>query len=128
MRNNPIKAPRDEEAIRGYAAKRGAEYRLLSFKTITLDAWREIVEVAYEEALLGDDRARVWIQRTIGFADAARIERAVRAVAAHVVFTDLLDAVEEARRAAANAPLSAAEDALERERERSGKPAPYSDY
>jgi len=42
------------------------------FRTITLDAWREIVEVAYEEALLGDDRARLWIQRTIGFADAQR--------------------------------------------------------
>jgi len=40
----------------------------------------EIVEVAYEEALLGDDRARIWIQRAIGLADAARIERAVRAV------------------------------------------------
>ncbi|HUY33377.1 MAG TPA: hypothetical protein VMV69_11570 [Pirellulales bacterium] len=41
--------------------------------------------------------ARVWIQRTIGLADAARIERAVRAVASHMTFTDVLGAVASAR-------------------------------
>jgi len=87
----------DAELIRAHTAKRGAIYRELSFRTITLEAWRDIVEVAYEEALIGDDRARVWIQRTIGFADAARIERAVRAVASHVTFTDVLDAAAAAR-------------------------------
>jgi len=87
----------DAELIRAHTAKRGAIYRELSFRTITLESWREIVEVAYEEALIGDDRARVWIQRTIGFADAARIERAVRAVASHVTFTDVLDAAAAAR-------------------------------
>ena len=87
----------DAKLIAKHTAKRGAIYRELSFRTITLDSWREIVEVAYEEALLGDDRARVWIQRTIGLADAARVERAVRAVESHVVYTDMLDAVEAAR-------------------------------
>jgi len=89
----------DAELIRAHTAKRGAMYRELSFRTISLEAWREIVEVAYEEALLGDDRARVWIQRTIGLADAARIERTVRAVASHVTFTDVLDAAAAARSA-----------------------------
>jgi len=69
----------DAKLIAAHTAQRGAIYRELSFRTITLASWREIVEVAYEEALLGDDRARVWIQRTIGLADAARVERAVRA-------------------------------------------------
>jgi len=87
----------DAELIAKHTAKRGAIYRELSFRTITLEAWREIIEVAYEEALLGDDRARVWIQRTIGLADAARVERAVRAVESHVVYTDILDAVAAAR-------------------------------
>jgi len=87
----------DAELIRAHTAKRGAIYREPSFRTITLRSWREIVEVAYEEALLGDDRARVWIQRTIGLADAARIERAVRAVASHVSFTDMLDAAAAQR-------------------------------
>jgi len=58
MRNNPIKAANDDaELIAAHTAKRGAIYRELSFRTITLESWREIVEVAYEEALLGDDRA-----------------------------------------------------------------------
>jgi len=52
----------DAELIRAHRPA-GAIYRELSFRTITLESWREIVEVAYEEALLGDDRARVWIQR-----------------------------------------------------------------
>jgi len=87
----------DAELIAKHTAKRGAIYRELSFRTITLESCREIIEVAYDEALLGDDRARVWIQRTIGLADAARVERAVRAVESHVVYTDMLDAVAAAR-------------------------------
>jgi len=87
----------DARLIAAHTARRGAIYRELSFRTITLESWREIVEVAYQEALLGDDTARVWIQRTIGLADAARIERAVRAVESHVVFSDTLDAAAEAR-------------------------------
>ena len=63
--------------------------------------------MATEPALLGDDRARIWIQRAIELADAARIERAVRAVQAHVVFTDVLDAVEDARRASPGSPRAA---------------------
>ncbi|HUY31563.1 MAG TPA: hypothetical protein VMV69_02210 [Pirellulales bacterium] len=66
--------------------------------------------MAYDEALLGDDRARIWIQRAIGLADAARIERAVRAVQAHVVFTDVLDAVEEARCVSSGSPRAAQDE------------------
>jgi len=90
-------ASNDAELIRAHTAQRGAIYRELSFRTITLESWREIVEVAYEEALLGDDRARVWVQRTIGLADAARVERTVRAVASQVTFTDVLDAAASGR-------------------------------
>jgi len=39
----------------------------------------------------------VWIQRTIGVANAARIERAARAITERVRFTDVLSAVEKAR-------------------------------
>ncbi|HUY32090.1 MAG TPA: hypothetical protein VMV69_04860 [Pirellulales bacterium] len=101
----------DAALVAKHTAKRGAIYRELSFRTITLEAWREIVEVAYEEALLGDDRARIWIQRTIGLADAARVERAVRAVASHVVYTDMLRAVAAARAERARGGDVAAPDA-----------------
>jgi len=92
-------ADKDSEAILVHAARRGAQYRELSFQAITLETWREILNVAYEEAPLGDDRARIWIQRTIGLANAARIERAARAIAERVTLVDVLEASEAARRA-----------------------------
>ncbi|HUY34395.1 MAG TPA: hypothetical protein VMV69_16735 [Pirellulales bacterium] len=92
-------ADNDSDTILVHAARRGVQYRELSFQAITLETWREILNVAYEEALLGDDRARIWIQRTIGLANAARIERAARAIAERVTLVDVLEASEAARRA-----------------------------
>ncbi|HVC95276.1 MAG TPA: hypothetical protein VND64_16390, partial [Pirellulales bacterium] len=84
-------------------AKRGEPYRAGVREVVPPETWRAIVEAAYQEASRGDDRARDWLLRVLGVADAARVDATIRVMSQRVSHVQLLTEVAEARAAKARA-------------------------
>ena len=87
--------------------ERAAEYRSAVFGAVAPANWREILETARREALGGDQRAREWVQRVLGIADAIRTQGALEELACQITHSELLDAVSAMRTADYHAKLAA---------------------
>jgi hypothetical protein len=112
----------DERASRDDG--RADEYRSAVFGAVPVAHWREILETACREALAGDQRAREWVQRVLGVADAIRTHGALDDLAERISHSEFLNAVERTRAAAYRASAQANDGASTRQAGAGGATAP----